>query len=145
MRVSQSVACLIAALLSILIPTLVAADDRAAGLDVNEAFYTAFRTSDMDKMSEIWGQEEPIAVQHPSTALIRGRKAVMESWALMMRVPPDITCAIEAVMQREDQWGVICNEQLNPGSVRMINIFHQEGSDWKMIYHGPAPKEALSS
>ncbi|MEM9473222.1 MAG: nuclear transport factor 2 family protein [Pseudomonadota bacterium] len=114
--------------------------DREAVLAVNAEFYRAFRESDIAAMARVWSDQEPVAVQHPSSGRIDGRDAVLKSWALIMRRPPDISCDIEAVRFSDGGWAVICLEQLKPGTVRMINIFRKDAGEWKMIYHGPAPE-----
>lgn len=119
--------------------------DRAEILALNRAFYKAFRESDMQRMASIWGQREPIAVQHPATRRIDGRANVLASWAQILAAPPAIACEVESSAREAGKWAVICIEHLNPGTVRMINIFHKESGDWKMIYHGPAPKPAVVS
>lgn len=114
--------------------------DRGAVLAVNSEFYRAFRESDTAAMANVWASQEPVAVQHPSTGRIDGREAVLKSWAQMMRRPPDISCDVESVRFSDGGWAVTCLERLNPGSVRMINIFRKDAGEWKMIYHGPAPE-----
>lgn len=114
--------------------------DREAVLALNTEFYRAFRESDIAAMARVWSEQEPVAVQHPSSGRINGRDAVLKSWAQVMRRPPDISCDIEAVRFSDGGWAVICLEQLNPGTVRMINIFRKDAGEWKMIYHGPAPE-----
>ncbi|MEM6637574.1 MAG: nuclear transport factor 2 family protein [Pseudomonadota bacterium] len=114
-------------------------------LQANREFYRAFRESDLPAMEALWAVGLPVAVQHPSTGLITGRANVLASWRAMMRAPPDIRCEIEAVMHGDGKWGIICLELLNPGSVRMINVFDQENGVWKMTFHGPAPHQDRTS
>mgnify|MGYP001826729106 CR=1 FL=1 len=113
--------------------------DRDAVLALNTEFYRAFRESDIAAMDRVWSEQEPVAVKHPSSGRIDGRDAVLKSWAQIMRRPPDISCDVEAIRFSDGGWAVTCLEHLNPGSVRMINIFRKDAGEWKMIYHGPAP------
>jgi hypothetical protein len=54
--------------------------DRDAGLAVNTEFYRAFREGGTAALANVWGSQEPVAVQHLSTARIDGREAVLNSW-----------------------------------------------------------------
>lgn len=119
--------------------------DKEAVLQANDAFYAAFRSSDMEAMRAIWGMQEPIAVQHPSSPHIQGRAAVLESWRQILRAPPNISCTVEDMLEDDARWAVICIEHIGPINIRMVNLFHRENGDWKMIYHGPAPRPRLSS
>ena len=130
---------------AVMAPMATAAEERDAVLAVNDAFYSAFRESDMTRMADLWAKNLPVAVQHPATRLIEGRAKVLESWAQILAFPPAIRCELESVSKAADRWAVVCVEHLNPGTVRMINIFQQENNEWKMIYHGPAPPPATTS
>ena len=116
-----------------------------AVLEANEAFYSAFARGDFDAMGDIWGKAGPIAVEHPGSARTLGRGEVLQSWRMILRAPPPITATVEDVIADEDQWAVICQEDLGRVVLRMVNVFHQEDGVWKMIYHGPAPDRRLSS
>jgi hypothetical protein len=119
--------------------------ERDAVLAANSEFYRAFRDGDLDGMDQVWATRGDISVQHPSGWRLEGRAAVMQSWASLLRAPPQITCIVQGVSFAAGRATVYCNEQLNPGSVRMKNIFHREGGTWKMIYHGPVPKDEVVS
>ena len=108
-------------------------------LAVNSEFYRAFRESDITAMDAVWGRDGVIAVQHPSSGRIEGRRNVMLSWAQIMLRPLNITCTVESVQVKAWRATVDCLEHLNPGEVRMRNVFHRENGAWKMIYHGPLP------
>lgn len=122
-----------------------ASDIKTAVLDANAAFYAAFAAADVDGMQALWGKAGPVAVEHPGSSRIIGRADVLRSWRTILRAPPPITCTVEDVIEDEDQWAVICQEDLGRVVVRMVNVFHEEKGVWKMIYHGPAPDRQLSS
>jgi len=117
--------------------------DKAAVLSANAEFYRAFRESDIVAMDTLWGRIGKIAVEHPNGMRLEGRTEVMASWAAILLRPLVIHCVVEAVRMTGERAIVICLEQLNPGKVRMQNIFHRETGAWKLIYHGPI-SETLS-
>lgn len=116
------------------------ASDRDHVLAANTEFYRAIPESDMPAMEAVWGEEELIAVEHPSS----WREAVLASWTTILRSPPAIAYHVEALTFDQGHATVHYDEDLNPGCVRMINIFHHEGEHWKIIYHGPAPDMVTS-
>lgn len=120
------------------------ASDRNAVLAANTEFHQAFRESDMDTTAAVWGETEPIAVEHPSSWHEEGREAVLGSWATILQSPLAIACHVEALTFDKGRATVLCHEDLNLGHARMISIFHREGGLWKMIYHGPAPETVTS-
>ena len=81
-------------------------------------------------MNKVWGHRGQIAVEHPSGWKLVGRRDVMHSWARLMVAPPDINCIVEGISFAKDTATVYCDEQLNPGSARMKNIFHRGG--WRL-------------
>ena len=119
--------------------------ERGAVLAANGEFYRAFREGDLKAMNRVWGHIGQIAVEHPSGWKLVGRRDVMHSWARLMVAPPDINCIVEGISFANDTATVYCDEQLHPGSARMKNIFHREDGAWKMIYHGPVPKDETVS
>ena len=120
-------------------------DTTDAVLAANEAFYAAFAGADYGAMQTVWGETGPVAVEHPGCDRIKGREDVLDSWRSILRAPPPITCTVEDVIADEDQWAVICQEDLGRVVLRMVNVFREEDGGWKMIYHGPAPSRALNS
>lgn len=119
--------------------------ERGAVLAANGEFYRAFREGDLKAMNKLWGHRGEVAVEHPSGWKLVGRRDVMHSWARLMAAPPNIHCIVEGISFAKDTATVYCDEQLNPGSARMKNIFHREDGAWKMIYHGPVPKDETVS
>ncbi|MEM7057691.1 MAG: nuclear transport factor 2 family protein [Pseudomonadota bacterium] len=133
--------------LTLLLPAVAPAQslgDREAVLAVNTEFYRAFREADRPGMEIVWGHQEPISVVHPSGWAAEGRIHVMNTWWNLMQYPPNIHCDVQSVEFADGKALVRCLEQLNPGTIPMINVFHQEDGAWKMIFHGPVKDEATS-
>ncbi|MET8862241.1 nuclear transport factor 2 family protein [Nonomuraea sp. NPDC049421] len=61
--------------------------DTAAIETVNQEFYTAIESGDLDKMTEIWAEDttdDQVSCVHPGWTLLSGRSEVLRSWALIM-------------------------------------------------------------
>ncbi|PZG10620.1 nuclear transport factor 2 family protein [Nonomuraea aridisoli] len=61
--------------------------DTAAIETVNQEFYAAIESGDLDKMTEIWAEDSPddqVTCVHPGWTLLQGRSEVLRSWALIM-------------------------------------------------------------
>nr|WP_306291745.1 nuclear transport factor 2 family protein [Microbispora sp. GKU 823] len=61
--------------------------------ELNQAFYNAIESGDLDKMSEIWIEDvpgRPAMCVHPGWPMLTGRSEVLRSWALIMANTPYI-------------------------------------------------------
>ncbi|MGW3347625.1 nuclear transport factor 2 family protein [Nonomuraea rubra] len=61
--------------------------DTAAIETVNQEFYAAIESADLDKMTEIWAEDtadDQVSCVHPGWPLLTGRQEVLRSWALIM-------------------------------------------------------------
>jgi ketosteroid isomerase-like protein len=61
--------------------------DRARLIEINEDFYAAFESADLDGMDALWVNEElasSVTCVHPGWPALRGRDEVMRSWAMIM-------------------------------------------------------------
>ena len=46
----------------------------------NDAFYAAFESLDLERMTRLWAQKTTITCIHPGWDLLIGHEAVMQSW-----------------------------------------------------------------
>ncbi len=63
------------------------AGDRARLIELNEDLYAAFEAGDLDQMNAIWaddGLADSVVCVHPGWPTLRGREAVLRSWAMIM-------------------------------------------------------------
>jgi ketosteroid isomerase-like protein len=111
--------------------------DEAAVLKVNLAFYAAFRTRDMAAMDRLWARRAPVACIHPGWQALRGREAVMGSWAQILEGPnpPAITCHRATAHLLGDTAFVICNERVTGDELVATNVFVREDGDWRLVQH----------
>jgi ketosteroid isomerase-like protein len=114
--------------------------DRTDVLAINQAFYDAFSTGDLQKMESVWARNAPVACAHPGAPLLVGRDVVLESWEsiLSAKERPQIMC-IEPQPHLLDQTAyVTCYEQLggSSGSILLAtNIFTKEDGGWRIVHH----------
>lgn len=141
------------------------AADVAEVESVNSEFYDAFETTDYDRMGALWvdgGDGDSAACVHPGWAMLRGRQAVMRSWAVIFANTPYIQFVLTDVSTEVtgDVAVVTCVENIltalpdEPGSeapvgalgggrVAATNVFRRTDEGWRMwLHHGSPVLEA---
>jgi ketosteroid isomerase-like protein len=122
----------------------------------NAEFYAAFETLDLDRMTALWADgpyAETVACVHPGWPLLRGRREVLRSWALIIANTPFIQFVLTDVQVEEcgDHAIVTCSENiltaaegadlgLMPGgSIVTTNIFVRFDGEWRLWHHHGSP------
>jgi ketosteroid isomerase-like protein len=130
--------------------------NRADVDEVHAEFYAAFEAGDFDRMSAVWadGQyAEAVSCVHPGWTMLRGRDAVLRSWALIMANTSYIQFVLTDV--ETDVYGdhavVTCKENiltadedtetgfLAGGSIVATNVFVRAGGEWRLLLHHGSP------
>ena len=125
-------------------------DDVAA---VNEAFYHAFESADLDTMTDLWIDDEESLCVHPGAMPVRGTKAINRSWALIMANTPYIQFFLTdvEVSVRGEVASVTCTENVltaddraGPdgfGGARAVatNVFVRTADGWRLWIHHASP------
>lgn len=128
-------------------------DDVAA---VNEAFYHAFESADLDTMTDLWIDDEESLCVHPGAMPVRGTKAINRSWALIMANTPYIQFFLTdvEVSVQGDTALVTCTENILSGGpaepdgsagplvgglVVATNVFRRTPDGWKIWSHHGSP------
>ncbi|GIH70830.1 3-dehydroquinate dehydratase [Sphaerimonospora thailandensis] len=122
---------------------------------LNEAFYHAFESGDLDKMSEVWIEDTDDRVAmcvHPGWAMLAGRSSVLRSWALFMANTTYIQFVLSDVrtMLSGDVAVVTCTEDVlvpagtdelgfAAGVVVATNTFIRTESGWRLWLHHGSP------
>jgi len=119
--------------------------DRDEVLAINERFYEAFRTRDIDQLDGVLAVVAPVAVAHPGWRALAGRDEVLASWRAIFRNPraPEVRCDHPVVFLMGDVAMVVCTEALPEGSLVATNLYVREGEGWRMTHHHAGPGEGV--
>jgi ketosteroid isomerase-like protein len=111
--------------------------DSDAVLTANLEFYRAFGARDLAAMDALWARQAPVACIHPGWPPLADRDAVMESWRGILSNPqaPRIACYDERVFLYGDTALVICEEELEGGTLVASNLFVREADGWHIAHH----------
>ena len=111
-------------------------NDSDAVLSANLEFYRAFTTRDAAAMDALWARQAPVACVHPGWPPLTDRDAVMESWRGILANPdsPRIVCYDERALMYGDTALVVCEEELDGGTLIASNWFVREDGQWRIAY-----------
>lgn len=116
---------------------------RAAVLQANASFYSAFSRADFDAMSALWAERAPVACVHPGLPALVGREAVLQSWRDILREgqPFEMRCDHAHVQLLGDAALVLCCEGNGslPAHLAATNAFTLEDGQWRMVHHHAGP------
>jgi ketosteroid isomerase-like protein len=111
--------------------------DNDAVLAANLEFYRAFAARDLAAMDGLWAQRAPVACLHPGWIALKERNAIMESWQGILSNPdaPRIACFDEQVFLYGNAALVLCEEELDGGTLAASNLFIREDDEWRIVHH----------
>jgi hypothetical protein len=111
--------------------------DSDAVLAANLEFYRAFGARDRVAMEALWARRAPVACIHPGWPALADRDAVMQSWHGILANPeaPRIACYDERVLLYGEAALVICEEELDGGTLIASNLFVREDGAWRIAHH----------
>jgi len=111
--------------------------DQDAVLAANLEFYQAFAARDLAAMDALWAKNVPVACLHPGWTALRDRDAIMASWMGILSNPdaPRIACYDEQAFVYGDVALVLCEEELEGGTLASSNFFVREDGAWRIVHH----------
>jgi ketosteroid isomerase-like protein len=111
--------------------------DSDAVLAANLEFYRAFAARDLPAMEALWARQAPVACIHPGWPALTDRGAIIESWRGILSNPeaPRIVCYDERVLLYSDTALVLCEEELDGGTLVASNLFVREAEGWRIAHH----------
>ncbi len=115
--------------------------DKAALLEANAAFYTAFIRGDVGALERLWADDDGISCIHPGWPAIVGRKAVIGSWSdiLLNTGRPKVTCHDPYAIVSGGEGRVICIELIEGSPLAASNHFTRIDGVWRMVHHQSSP------
>lgn len=114
-------------------------------LAVDERFYEAHEARDLDAMVDVWEHTDRVACIHPGWPILRGWRAVGESWQRILEGPGrnQFIVTNRAVAIDGDLAWVTCDENLvspgGTGTVAATNIYARHADGWKLVVHHGSP------
>ena len=111
--------------------------DHDAVLAANLEFYRAFATRDAAAMDALWAKRAAVGCLHPGWTALTDREAIVSSWSGILSNPdaPRISCFDERVMLYGDTALVLCEEELDGGTLAATNLFVREDGGWRIAHH----------
>lgn len=111
--------------------------DEDAVLAANLEFYRAFAMRDLAAMDALWARGAPVACLHPGWTALTERAAIMASWEAILANAgaPRIACYDERVLLYGDAALLLCEEELDGGTLAASNLFVREDGGWRIAHH----------
>jgi uncharacterized protein (TIGR02246 family) len=124
---------------------------------LNAEFYAAFEVGDLDRMAQVWADDtdagDSVLCVHPGSPIIRGRGAVLRSWALIMANTSYIQFVLTDVLTKVsgDMAVLTCAENIitasdddsagfaTGGNVATTNVFVRTADGWRLWLHHGSP------
>jgi ketosteroid isomerase-like protein len=115
----------------------------------NEAFYAAFESLDIAKMTTLWARSQNVTCVHPGWDVVVGLEEVLQSWRNIFEGTSQIQfrVEIESITAGSELGWVVCREILLTSvqgmavenSMTAINTFALEEGQWRIAHHHAAP------
>lgn len=126
-----------------------AATAEAEVREVNQKFYQALESLDLEAMESVWLHHELVRCVHPGWPMLAGWESVRESWEEIFRNTESMLVSTRDVaLHIEGGVGwVTCTERVTSkradrsetALVQATNLFLRRDSEWKMVLHHASP------
>ncbi|NIP31665.1 MAG: DUF4440 domain-containing protein [Candidatus Dadabacteria bacterium] len=118
-------------------------------LKINDLFYKALGTRDLDLMGKIWIKDERSGCVHPGWIVLRSWDAIKQSWENIFDPEDQVDINISNItldIKKDIAWLTCIQEMVyikrDPVTFNLsqsTNIFEKDGSNWYMILHHASP------
>jgi uncharacterized protein (TIGR02246 family) len=124
-------------------------NDEAAVERANADFYTAFETSDLAAMRNVWMDDDSASCVHPGWRVLHGTSRIMRSWAVIFANTPyiqfflndvDVTVLGDvAVVRCVESILTSVGDTSGDASVAATNVFVRHDEGWRLWLHHGSP------
>jgi len=129
--------------------TQAAATAEAEVREVNQKFYQALESLDLEAMEGVWLHHDLVRCVHPGWPMLAGWESVRESWEEIFRNTESMLVSTRDVaLHIEGGVGwVTCTERVTSkradrsetALVQATNLFLRRDGEWKMVLHHASP------
>lgn len=120
-------------------------------MQVEESFYQAFQTCNIELMKNVWDKSDEVICIHPSTQRIFSYDLIIASWEQIFTAQGGMSIQINEPVYKLNKDTAVhyVKEELFVGdrqiaSVLATNIYQQTNDGWKMIAHHASPASSES-
>ena len=116
---------------------------------INERFYMAMNTAEIDEMDEVWADDDSAICVHPGREAIFGYERIRESWMVIFSSSNSLSIAAsnERISVTGDVAWVSCIETISlmmegglaAAAAQSTNIFRRTNGRWQMLVHHASP------
>lgn len=119
--------------------------------ETEASFYEAMQTGDLDRMMQVWADDEDIACVHPGGPRVVGTVAVRAAFEAVFASGPvhisiehvrrmeTAVCAVHHVTEKVQAVGP---EGTRTAFVMATNVFLRTAQGWRMVAHHASPGSA---
>ncbi len=120
--------------------------DKDAVLAANAAYYFAFVSRDLRRMSDVWAEGDDTSCIHPGWPALIGRSVILDSYARILSNPNQdrIEHHQDAALLSGDDGRVLCIEIVGGMALAATNLFRRIDGAWRMIHHQASPISNLA-
>ena len=120
----------------------------AAPEDIEQQFYEAMQTGDIDKLMAVWSDDDDIACVHPGGPRVIGASAIRASFEAIfangaINAQPDKvrrvqshSSAVHSVLERVQ---VMTKEGPQSAWVIATNVYMKAAQGWRLVVHHASP------
>jgi len=116
--------------------------------EIEQQFYEALQSGDIDKLMAVWADDDDIACVHPGGPRVVGAAAIRSSFDAMfangsidahaeqVRRVQHESCAVHSVLERVQ---VMSPEGPQTGWVIATNVYTKSTQGWRLVVHHASP------